>query len=45
MLCLVLGLTRVGAGQLTPPADLNNLANQMAEQVRHLAEDISSDLG
>ncbi|MCA1685518.1 MAG: hypothetical protein LC745_05940 [Planctomycetia bacterium] len=40
-----LGLTRSGHGQAVAPADLNNLTHQMAERVRHLGEDITSDLG
>lgn len=42
---LVLSLGGVGAGQPVAPPDVNNLAHQMAEQVRHLGEDIASDLG
>jgi hypothetical protein len=43
---MALGLTRVGQGQpVAPAADLNNLTHQMAERVRHLGEDIASDLG
>jgi hypothetical protein len=45
MLGLILGLARVGAGQFTAPPDVNNLSHQMAERVRHLAEDIPSNLG
>ena len=40
-----LGLARAGHGQAVAPADLNNLTHQMAEQVRHLGEDVASDLG
>ena len=48
---LLLGLLRAGYGQAVPPPnpgerpDVNNLAHQMAERVRHLGEDIESDLG
>jgi hypothetical protein len=42
---VALGLARVGDGQAIAPADLNNLVHQMAERVRHLGEDIASDLG
>ena len=48
---LVLGLFQVGYGQAVPPpnpgsqGDVKNLAHQMAERVRHLGEDIESDLG
>jgi len=41
---LGLGLARGGAGQAVAPPDVNNLSHQMAEQVRHLGEDITSDL-
>ena len=40
-----LGLARTGHGQPVAPPDLNNLVHQMAERVRHLGEDIDSDLG
>jgi len=42
---VVLGLVRAGHGQGSAPADLNNLTHQMAERLRHLGEDITSDLG
>jgi len=44
---LLLGLARVGPAQARQPAapDVNALAHQMAERVRHLGEDIQSDLG
>ncbi len=48
---LALGLTQVGSAQFGPPSrpaaqpDVNNLSHQMAERVRHLGEDIDSDLG
>ena len=42
---LSLGLARASHGQAVTPADLNNLVHQMAERVRHLGEDIASDLG
>lgn len=40
----VLGLAQVGHAQAVAQADLNNLVHQMAERVRHLGEDIASDL-
>jgi len=40
-----LGLARAGHGQAVPPADVNSLVHQMAERVRHLSEDIVSELG
>ncbi len=40
-----LGLARAGHGQAVAPVDLNSLVHQMAERVRHLGEDITSDLG
>jgi len=44
---LLLGLARVGPAQARQPAapDVNALTHQMAERVRHLGEDIQSDLG
>ncbi len=42
---MALGFTGLGYGQAGAPGDVNNLAHQMAEQVRHLGEDIASDLG
>lgn len=46
---LVLGLTRAGLGQFTPPPpnppDVNRLIHEMAARVRDLGEDIASDLG
>jgi hypothetical protein len=43
---LALGLSRAVIAQGPPgPPDVNNLAHQMAERVRHLGEDIESDLG
>jgi hypothetical protein len=42
---VALGLARTGHAQAVAPPDLNNLVHQMAERVRHLGEDISSDLG
>jgi len=44
-LFVTLGLARSGHGQAVAPADLNNLVHQMAGRVRHLGEDIASDLG
>ena len=41
----LLCLARMGLGQVAAPADVNNLVHQMAERVRHLGEDIASDLG
>lgn len=48
---LALGLNQAGFTQVNPPPgpaaqpDVNNLSHQMAERVRHLGEDIASDLG
>lgn len=42
---LVLGLAAEGHAQVPPGGDLNSLAHQMSDQVRHLGEDIASDLG
>ncbi len=42
---VALGLVGTGHGQAVAPPDLNNLVHQRAERVRHLGEDISSDLG
>ncbi len=48
--CLILGLARGGAAQFpeerpaTAP-DVNALSHEMANRVRHLAEDIQSDIG
>ena len=48
---LALGLNHAGRAQIgLPPGrtaqpDVNNLSHQMAERVRHLGEDIASDLG
>jgi hypothetical protein len=42
---VVLGLAGTGRSQVVPPPDVNNLAHQMADRVRHLGEDIASDLG
>ncbi len=42
---LALGTAGDASGQAVAPGDVNNLAHQMAEQVRHLGEDIASDLG
>ena len=42
---VALGLAHAGRGQAVAPADLNNLVHQMAERVRHLGEDVTSDLG
>ncbi len=44
-MAMVVGLAGVGVGQVVPPADVNNLVHQLAERVRHLGEDITSDLG
>ena len=44
-MAMALGLVRAGHGQAVAPIDVNKLAHQMAEQVRHLSEDIESDLG
>jgi hypothetical protein len=40
-----LGLARANHGQVVTPPDLNNLVHQMGDRVRHLGEDIASDLG
>jgi hypothetical protein len=40
-----LGLARASHGQVVTPPDLNNLVHQMGDRVRHLGEDIASDLG
>lgn len=48
---LALGLSQAGLAQINPrpgpagQADVNALSHEMAERVRHLGEDISSDLG
>jgi hypothetical protein len=44
-LTLTLGHTRASRGQAVGQPDLTNLTHQMADQVRHLGEDIASDLG
>lgn len=41
---LTVALSHVGSGQAVVLPDVNNLAHQMAERVRHLGEDIASDL-
>lgn len=42
---VALGLAGAAHGQAVPPTDLNKLVHEMAERVRHLGEDVSSDLG
>ena len=43
-MAVALGLAGASRGQ-APPTDLNKIVHEMAERVRHLGEDVSSDLG
>ena len=42
---MMTGLAHPSPGQVIAASDLNNLVHQMADRVRHLGEDITSDLG